>query len=176
MMCVLLRKLSLKMSFLLRKLSLKMPYLLLASRLGENKWESCGSEAVAVSQARQTTAVILFSVCYVFKCPITRARQQAFHIHFGRGVLEKGCILLCHSGISLPLLVFIILYKIEVTGGKRVVAPASRKAACVAESDKAHNATAAPGFLGAELRFGWQNRCSLCRSGVAGAALAAGVI
>ena len=54
----------------------------------------------------------------------------------------------------LPLLVLIILYKIEVTGGKRIGAPASRKAACVAGSDKANNATAAPGFLRAELHFG----------------------
>lgn len=80
------------------------------------------------------------------------------------GVLCCGrepCILLFHRGVSLPLLVLIILYKIEVTGGKRMVAPAYGKAAHVAESDKAHNATEVPGFLTAELHFRWQNRCSL---------------
>lgn len=150
-------------AFLLRKLSLRMSYLLLASWLGENKWENC-VDLEPLPYRRQDGQLPWFCFLCVMSLNVQSPVWGSRHFTFVWGVeccRREPCILLCHSGISLPLLVLIILYKIEVTGEKHIVAPASRKAACVAESNKANNATAAPGFLRAELHFGWQNRCSL---------------
>lgn len=124
--------------------------------------ESRGSADVTISQARQATAVIIFfPVCCVFNCPLTRARQQCFIFILGVSDAERTLCPARHGSVSLPSLPLIILYKPEVAGGKRMVAPASRGAACVAGSNRASDTAAAPGFLGTGSRCGRQTSCSV---------------